>query len=181
MKALFVTLGALILLAACASDPTPRGPAPGLEKDRPPVPPGEGEEPMSFPKSVEDYLGEELISFLPRLERVESYRIEPRRAPEGPGLLAGHPIVSQGRHLTPEEVKTLSQWLLDPQSYLFATAKKMPFLPSIALKAFAGERFVVVLFMPEGVMLALPHEGRSWIEDYDPVKPKVDALLGTLF
>ena len=170
MKYTTLTIITLLVCLSCASKRTIKKPT--LVPNSSP----QGEEAMGFPKNVEEYIGKELIAAIKKAKTGESFKIASKKAESGQ-LLAGYPILEKGKNLTPTQVKTLTSILLDSNSYVFPTVKKVMFLPKYGIKLDQ----VIVLIDSANKMISIPADGKANIEDYDPVQKKIDSLLSKLF
>ncbi|WCL49281.1 hypothetical protein [Leptospira sp. GIMC2001] len=136
----------------------------------------QGEEAMSFPKNVEEYIGKETMAALKKAKTGESYKVGSKKSDSGK-LLAGYPILEKGKDLTSGQIKTLTTILLDSKSFVFPTAKKVMFLPKYGFKLDE----VIVLIDSTHQMVSIPVGDKSNVEDYDPIQKKIDTLISDLF
>ncbi|TGN20969.1 hypothetical protein [Leptospira idonii] len=170
MKNVFIISCLLTLLFHCQS----------AKPNKPPISPdkenSQGEDAMVFPKTVEEYLGSATIAAIQKAESGESMTVASRKSQSG-SLLAGYPILAKGRTLSKDQVQLFKKLLLDPKSYVFPTAKKVMIAPKYGI--LLGD--VVVLIDPANLLISVPSDGKSKIEDYDPIQAKIQALLKELF
>jgi len=173
MKKIFIIATVLLSLCSCQSSQSEQPTKPPMTPTKESSP---GEEEMSFPKTVEEYLGTKTISAIRKAESGESVKVGSRKSNSG-SLLAGYPILAKGKDLSKEQVENLKKLLLDPNSYIFPSAKKVMIAPKYGITL--GD--VIVLIDSSNLLISVPSDGKSKIEDYDPVKLKVQTLLNELF
>ncbi|MDF3818550.1 hypothetical protein P3G55_01485 [Leptospira sp. 96542] len=130
----------------------------------------------SFPKNVEEYLGKSTLNSIGVATSVEFVKIASQKS-DSQNQFLGYPIVAQGKEVSKSQVESFKKILLDNKTYLFATAKKVMFLPKYGVKL--GE--TLILIDAKNSMLSLPLDGNSRIEDFDPAKKQIFQILKQSF
>jgi len=131
---------------------------------------------MNFPKTAAEYLGKQTITEINSAQEGESYKLHHIKK-DSEDTFEGYPIQKLGLKLTKTQREQLQEILLDSKSYIFTSAKKVSFGPKFGIRL--GD--VKLLIDYNNLLLAVPFNGRSRIEDFDPVKVKIKTLLKELF
>jgi hypothetical protein len=158
-----------VALISCQSKPS--GPPKPPQEDS-----NQGEQGMGFPKSVEEYLGKGTIESIKNATTGQSMTVSSKKSQTGT-LLAGYPILAQGRDLNKQQIELLKKLLLDSHSYIFPSAKKVLIAPKYGIKL--GE--VTILLDTTNLLIAFPLDGKSRVEDFDPIKNQIQSLVNELF
>jgi hypothetical protein len=136
------------------------------------------------------FLGAEAVAILAAPDRIESFRIlRPLDRPVDPAkAIAGVERIAGGPLLDPAQAATVRELLFTDGSWLFDLAKGCEPVPGVLLRAWKGGRYADVQLCFECLMLSVTVDtpvdqfppGNRW-EDFDPVKPRLVALVKALF
>lgn len=151
---------------------------------------GAGREPGEADSAAAAFLGADAVAILAAPDRVESFRVtRPLDRPIDPALLvAGVERLSAGPLLDAAQTALVRELLFAEDSYLFELAKGCIPTPGVLLRAWRGERYADLFLCFECQMWAVTVDtpadrfplGREW-EDFDPVQPRLVALVKALF
>jgi hypothetical protein len=145
---------------------------------------GPGGDAASAPPAVVAFLGRETADIVAATYRIEPFELFPALSADaggGPDAIAGYRWKTRGAPLGPAEVEAFKGLVLAAESYVFDVAKKCAFVPDHAFRFLGGGGSVVVLVSFRCDMWAFRHGDRQVVEDFDPVRDRLKAIVGTVF
>jgi hypothetical protein len=133
------------------------------------------------PARVVRFMGSAAAETLAGAERVEVFKVSPKRARDEPDA-GGYRVAATGKPQGKGFAARLAGVLLDEKSYRFDANRVGGFEPVVVLKAWKGETWVEVLFSfasDEVVVRAPAKDGavRSAQEEIDPVRGELVRLV----
>ena len=134
----------------------------------------------STSQKVKMFFGDDIIDIIRNPDRVESYKLKPKKSKKGK-TLHGYPIVKKGNNLTTEQISSLTSILLDEKTYDFTIAKKGFIFPEYAFIFQKGENRLTVLVCYYRKELMFFHGNRELKEDFDSALQKMKSITNKLF